>query len=297
MSKPLSAKTALAQIIGVGVASTATVTDALAQENAASVRFTVYDLNLEFADLSADNKYSGGPFASNDISEGSGSAQAGDVRRLDLTIPVNEKWDTRFSIKEMEADGKVGGFNLQYGYTTALLHSQMVIDSQVLDFEAGYHLKLGEQDVRVFGGLRYVDLKSDATQSFGYSITKYGGSSFYIGGAKMTRSSELEALGLRAGAESSFALGKGFSVNGMVAVSAVTGDRENELRYSTTFGYAAQYPAQEDSDDTWLGSEAEVSLSWDVSPQTPGGAVVTVGYSWAQTQDILSVSVTDEKSD
>lgn len=277
MSKPISAKTALAQVIGIGLAGTAVTTEALAQENTASLRVSLYDLNLDFNNLS-QAKYT----------NGTGGADASDVTRLDLTVPVNEKWDARFSVKNMQADGNVGGYtyvNMPISYS---VNTSLALDSQVIDFEAGYHLKLGEQDVRVFGGLRYMDLKSSASQ--GFSFAYFGGSYSYSIAATVSRESELKAYGLRAGAESSIALGKGFSANGLVAVSAIRGDRENEIRYASNFGYSGQYPANDDS-DTWLGSEAEVSITWDASPQTAGGALLSVGYTWSQTQDILSTSV------
>lgn len=280
MSQPLWSKTTLAQAVGLTVASAATATEALAQETT-HLRITSSKQMFEFDELT-NLKYPGD----------NGEADASDSLYVDLTIPVAPAWDVRLSVKSSEADGQNGGFSYPISkYASAHFKSSLSLDSEVIDFEAGHHMKLGQQDVRLFGGLRYMDLESDAKSTSGYAV--FG--SKYIGIYNSTRKSDLEAYGVRTGAETSIPLSKGLSLNGLAAVSAVHGTRENTGQYSYA-KYNASYD-YEDDNHTWFGAELEASVTWDPSPESDSGPLLSLGYSWNQTYDILNTSVTSSFSE
>ncbi len=50
------------------------------------------------------------------------------------------------------------------GYSAAMSEAEATY--HILDFEAGYNMKLGQTDVRLFGGLRYANFDQDVNISF-----------------------------------------------------------------------------------------------------------------------------------
>lgn len=267
MSQPLWSKTTLAQAVGLTVAGAGivTTTDALAQDNQTpTLRISTYNLNVKTDDLEA--KYA---------SDGEGDTS--NAYKIDLTVPLKDKWDVRLSAKKFDSDSDPLSIKYSSGSSAVTTTQSMNIDSSVIDFEVGHQLNLGSQDVRVFAGLRYVDLTSDLNIS---TNVKYNSGQFTMGYAQ---TNELKAYGLRAGAEGTMPLTKAFSVSGLAAVSAIHGDPDSDI--NTSFGYGTSL--QTDS-DTWYGADLEVALNWDPSPQTDGGPLISLGYTWSETADIMN---------
>jgi len=275
MSNPLWSKTTLAQAIGLAVVGAGASTEVLAQDNPVTTfSVTGYDLSAKTDNTQAKYGVSGDMNSSN-------------AYRFDLTVPVADKWDLRLTSKNYNAQN--GGSNHKYSSPGLLLQvsESMEIKSGVVDFEAGHHLSLGNQDVRVFAGLRYVDLKTDITSNSNAKYNTGGGTlQFSVNYSMLT---EVKAYGLRAGAETTLPLSKSFSVSGLAAANVVDGHRNNKLEMN--LGGLGGYSNQLKSDHgTWYGADLEFALNWDPTPETAGGAVVSLGYSYSQTWNIINTS-------
>jgi hypothetical protein len=118
MSKPLLAKTALAQAVGLAVVG-AGVSDALAQDNQQTVlRISSYNLDVKTDDIS---KYSGFP------TNGTGDAEASNAYKFDLTVPLAAKWDLRLSASKFDADGDPATY--KYASSSALINTSSTLAS------------------------------------------------------------------------------------------------------------------------------------------------------------------------
>jgi len=273
-------KTTLVQAAGLTVAgaSAAVATDAVAQDNHTPViRLTHYNMDME---SSIEGKYPGSD----------GLDDAKHAYRIDLTVPVDEQWDARISYNT--AEGTSRGFSyFSYPFYSAI-DPPAQLDYNTLDFEAGYHTTLGNQPVRLFAGLRYMDLDQTNTLGYGLYYSKYGGPESPLFSVRYQSKSELKAIGVRAGAETTRTLNERFSVSGLLAANVMHGKRETDFNFTySKYGTPmASYSDNTDDHGTWYGIETELALNWDPTPGQDG-AIVSLGYTWARDFDVLAAGL------
>jgi len=141
---------------------------------------------------------------------------------------------------------------IQLGSTTGILVTatgsqslKTTLDYHVADFEAGYNWKMGNSNIRLFGGLRYANFNAKTTGALGLSGRFGNGTGFPTTptltntiasgtlAAKVKRKTSFWGVGPRIGVNGQFGLGMGgFHVFGSVAGAAIVGRYKDERKVS-----------------------------------------------------------------
>jgi len=266
MSQALWSKTALAQAVGLTVAGAGVASVAQADSVMPSLSLTTYDLNLRSDD------FSGGAYGTNSNS----SLADGREEKLKITLPASGQRDFAFSLTRSNDINATSDDKYSFPFGTS---TNAKTNYDIIDFEAGHNSTLGNTATRISAGLRYIDLDQDIKANFSYA-SKYGGA-VYRG------KHDLKALGVRVAGEFDMPLSKGLSVSGALGGSLLYGKRDSD--YTPKYASAVS----KDDNDTIYGVDSEVALNYDLSPGTPEGTTLSLGYTWAKTYNLIQTN-TDE---
>lgn len=165
------------------------------------------------------------------------------------------------------------GLNLVFGYSS--VQALMEFSYNVVDFEAGYSLQLGETDVRLFGGLRFAEVKQSHQSTF--AGTGAGGTAYV---AVLKRDMRNWGIGPRLGVEASMPVGGGFRLAGSVSGSALFGDRDTtDSGLGLSFGFPIPTTARLSPDRNVFGNvEGDLGIGYAVEMGNARSMMITLGY-------------------
>jgi len=149
------------------------------------------------------------------------------------------RWDFGVFYSGLFVDGDEAISGTQYpnrfypllGYGKAvyeLVSTEAEVTYHVLDFEAGYNMKLGQADVRLFGGFRYANLDQDVNTTFIFTGTPYS--------MDEKRDVDFWGAGIRLGASASANIMGSFGSTASASGTVLFGEQDTLTTQDQTLG-------------------------------------------------------------
>ncbi|MGV7222089.1 MAG: Lpg1974 family pore-forming outer membrane protein, partial [Nitrospinales bacterium] len=163
---------------------------------------------------------------------------------------------------------------LGYSYTGYdNTYSQSDVTYHVLDFQAGYNMKLGQTDVRLFGGVRYANLDQQVDTTF-YTL----GSTPY--NMDERRDVQFWGLGFRVGANAQTNISGPFGLFGSASSSVLFGQQNTATTQNQTIGVPAiVYTRASRSEGRVAGNlDAEIGGTYTLEMANASKIVFAFGY-------------------
>jgi len=167
-------------------------------------------------------------------------------------------------------------------YDTAFSEAEATY--HILDFEAAYNFKLGQADVRLFGGLRYANFDQDVNTSFDYAPRAYN--------VVEKRDVDFWGIGFRFGAGAHKPLSGPWGVAGAVSGGVLFGDQDTLTTQQQTGGGFIDDTQVSRSDGRTAGFvDGEMGVTYSRETTNATNMVFTFGYraeSWFDVNNTQS---------
>lgn len=226
----------------------------------------------------------------------------GPYTKLGLTLNLTNGWDVGLTYSGLRSGTKskhIGPYpnaTLYNVLATATTYYNFVdaeaeTDHDVIDFEAGHDVTLGETTVRLFGGLRYASLNTEVRTNLRYPAT---GAATYQ--AYERRDVEFDGVGPRLGLSTSIPVsGTALSITGSFAGSAIYGSRRSITAQNQTLGGTIIGNVRtEDKEHRFIYSfDADLGLAYDIGTPSGSNSRITAGYrveTWLNANNTVNLS-------
>jgi hypothetical protein len=214
--------------------------------------------------------------------------------RVEIGARFGEDWDggvrySRLKSVGKKASGALGALTYAYPvlgkatgyYGTASATAEVSYD--VVDFEAGHHVKLGDADVRLAAGLRYADLEQGLRTQF---ATVVGATTFT---AADDHQVEYRGLGPRLSAQFSVPVGAaGLRIGAAVGGAILGGRIERVTTRVGAPGFIGTNSTKRRKYRTAYALDAEVNLSYQWQLKQDATMSLAAGYrgeAWLGVND------------